>query len=494
MVKSLTTSPKNIFRTITGSSSSNNKSNTIETHVTTHYNHYSRSVDSNQYFQPVNRPEVRTLKQSDFTPMMTRPQEASSTTASATVVTITAASTMSSSTSNGITMNSKYISTTLPSGGDAMLSSYCSTTTTATTASSSSSEMLDQRCTSTSRYEYNNDSNHCQNYRNNQLNGNGMDATMTPYLQHKQHGHLANDMPKYENTYQYAATTMTTSSSSSSSAIAMHSGPHNDALTMNGKYTIGKSNGMEYDGDAMPEGRYGKILAPNHHPHPNSMVAGHQHQQIANNNQHDRYNANGQYQQQSLSPVPTAMTRHNRIIIDNNSVNNINNNINNNNNNNNKHTTTAIAVAATAMHSSRTNNDYGNRCMSPKPMKSATINNSIMGKSSGNVSPMLVRPTPPLPPSSSAVHSNNSKDVVTNGNGLLRVAAHQSHRTTSGNHNHPLAHLIGSLSSPESAYSTGYSTDGTSPGELKLFLFFHHYIIYQFSHDRPNWKIAFWHE
>lgn len=31
--------------------------------------------------------------------------------------------------------------------------------------------------------------------------------------------------------------------------------------------------------------------------------------------------------------------------------------------------------------------------------------------------------------------------------------------------NHQLAHMINSLSSPESAYSTGYSTDGTSPGK-----------------------------
>ncbi|CAD7077277.1 unnamed protein product [Hermetia illucens] len=30
--------------------------------------------------------------------------------------------------------------------------------------------------------------------------------------------------------------------------------------------------------------------------------------------------------------------------------------------------------------------------------------------------------------------------------------------------NHPMGHVINSLSSPESAYSTGYSTDGTSPG------------------------------
>lgn len=33
--------------------------------------------------------------------------------------------------------------------------------------------------------------------------------------------------------------------------------------------------------------------------------------------------------------------------------------------------------------------------------------------------------------------------------------------------NHPLAHVINSLSSPESAYSTGYSsTDGTSPSGI----------------------------
>lgn len=35
--------------------------------------------------------------------------------------------------------------------------------------------------------------------------------------------------------------------------------------------------------------------------------------------------------------------------------------------------------------------------------------------------------------------------------------------------NHQLGHVINSLSSPESAYSTGYSTDGTSPsGEYFL--------------------------
>lgn len=40
---------------------------------------------------------------------------------------------------------------------------------------------------------------------------------------------------------------------------------------------------------------------------------------------------------------------------------------------------------------------------------------------------------------------------------------------SSGGSHHPLAHAImNSLSSPESAYSTGYSTDGTSPGTCKL--------------------------
>lgn len=39
-----------------------------------------------------------------------------------------------------------------------------------------------------------------------------------------------------------------------------------------------------------------------------------------------------------------------------------------------------------------------------------------------------------------------------------------THLTAPGGTPHQLAHMINSLSSPESAYSTGYSTDGTSPG------------------------------
>ncbi len=46
-----------------------------------------------------------------------------------------------------------------------------------------------------------------------------------------------------------------------------------------------------------------------------------------------------------------------------------------------------------------------------------------------------------------------------------------SHLTAPGGGTHQLAHMINSLSSPESAYSTGYSTDGTSPGESIFFNF-----------------------
>lgn len=50
-----------------------------------------------------------------------------------------------------------------------------------------------------------------------------------------------------------------------------------------------------------------------------------------------------------------------------------------------------------------------------------------------------------------------------------------THLTAPGGTPHQLAHMINSLSSPESAYSTGYSTDGTSPGTHYL-----HYSIFRF--------------
>lgn len=47
---------------------------------------------------------------------------------------------------------------------------------------------------------------------------------------------------------------------------------------------------------------------------------------------------------------------------------------------------------------------------------------------------------------------------------MIRGANSGSHAMTSMGPPHQLVHMINSLSSPESAYSTGYSTDGTSPG------------------------------
>ncbi|XP_055379416.1 putative uncharacterized protein DDB_G0282133 isoform X2 [Condylostylus longicornis] len=51
-----------------------------------------------------------------------------------------------------------------------------------------------------------------------------------------------------------------------------------------------------------------------------------------------------------------------------------------------------------------------------------------------------------------------------NGRQNSMIGPTNSQQPPQPNSNHPLAHVINSLSSPESAYSTGYSTDGTSPG------------------------------
>lgn len=51
-----------------------------------------------------------------------------------------------------------------------------------------------------------------------------------------------------------------------------------------------------------------------------------------------------------------------------------------------------------------------------------------------------------------------------NGQGTTPTATHLTPTPS----NHQLAHVINSLSSPESAYSTGYSTDGTSPSGTAL--------------------------
>lgn len=58
---------------------------------------------------------------------------------------------------------------------------------------------------------------------------------------------------------------------------------------------------------------------------------------------------------------------------------------------------------------------------------------------------------------------------------MLRTNRYSNSNTNSTGA-HQLSHVFNSLSSPESAYSTGYSTDGTSPG--RSFFFSYTYIIY----------------
>lgn len=62
---------------------------------------------------------------------------------------------------------------------------------------------------------------------------------------------------------------------------------------------------------------------------------------------------------------------------------------------------------------------------------------------------------------------NNNNVMVRPMNRGASVGPH--HAINSMGPPHQLVHMINSLSSPESAYSTGYSTDGTSPGMLLFF-------------------------
>lgn len=403
MVKSLTTSPKSIFR---------KKSSTLDTHVTTHYNNYSKSVDSNQYNHTV---EVLTLKQSDFTPMAT----------------VTATKSQEST--------SKYASAATVTNQNHTLS-YCSTTTT----SSSSSEMLEQR--TVNRFEYDShsyrgmyDSGRTSGAMHHGLNGGSNIAY------HQTHQPMAN-IAKYDMPYQYVAANngssnnqnhhddanlkATNESARSATTTTTNGGaPRNRCLPKNGSYDEYQNQAHDMNGC---EGRYGKLL--------NRTLNNDSHHSIAtnaNNNQsqqtHDRYNANVQYQ-----PQPSKL------------INGIDNCTNNN-------STIQLHVAKA--------NGYSNFTppLPPPSSTTSTMGNGMpphgkMGPvvyGNGTVTTVVTRPPP-------------NKDGV-NGNGYLRGPPPSHHRYSNGHltapGNHPLAHLIGSLSSPESAYSTGYSTDGTSPGK-----------------------------
>lgn len=121
-----------------------------------------------------------------------------------------------------------------------------------------------------------------------------------------------------------------------------------------------------------------------------------------------------------------------------------------------------------------------------------------------STSPLLQHQTPPptLNKQSSNLHGNGCDEITlhnqykelvqsrskckqsqartnsvyhhTNGIGAMTTTAAAATTTTTATtthltptpSNHQLAHVINSLSSPESAYSTGYSTDGTSPSGI----------------------------
>lgn len=375
--------------------------------MTSHHNSYSKSVDSNQYNHTV---EVVTLKQSDFTPMTTimttKSQE---------------------STSKFTAANMSNQSHTL---------SYCSTTTT----SSSSSEMLEQR--TVNRFEY--DSHGYRGmYDGGRMNGSALQHSVNggTNIAYQQNHQSVTNMTKYEMPYQYA--------SSKSNQQAHQNDDNQQSITESKRQpsaTIvngcGSRNRTPYDEYQVQthdlngcEGRYGKLLSrtlnnENHH----SMATN------TNNNQaqtHDRYNANVQYQSQ-----PSKL------------INGVDNCTNNN---------STIQLHVTKV------NGYSNFTSLPPSTTAATVSNGISssggkmappmgyGNGGGTVTTVVTRPP--------------NKDGV-NGNGYLRGPP--SHHRYSNGHlaapgNHPLAHLIGSLSSPESAYSTGYSTDGTSPGKIYLF-------------------------
>lgn len=68
-------------------------------------------------------------------------------------------------------------------------------------------------------------------------------------------------------------------------------------------------------------------------------------------------------------------------------------------------------------------------------------------------------------PINSTMHSNIRRPSGEKNRNMLRTNRYSNGSHLSAPGTHQLAHMINSLSSPESAYSTGYSTDGTSPGK-----------------------------
>lgn len=101
------------------------------------------------------------------------------------------------------------------------------------------------------------------------------------------------------------------------------------------------------------------------------------------------------------------------------------------------------------------NHHNGNNNNMSENLQHSVLNDGYAGKSKVNLGQVI----------NSAMHSNIRRPSNEKNRNMLRTNRYSNGSHLSAPGTHQLAHMINSLSSPESAYSTGYSTDGTSPGE-----------------------------
>lgn len=88
------------------------------------------------------------------------------------------------------------------------------------------------------------------------------------------------------------------------------------------------------------------------------------------------------------------------------------------------------------------------------------IRSSTIGSSGNNGNNLLSAAAPTTARFTS--HNNITNTSTTSSMQSIQTVNHQQHLHS---HSQVPPHLVNTLSSPESAYSTGYSTDGTSPGK-----------------------------
>uniref|UniRef100_A0A182MQJ2 Uncharacterized protein n=1 Tax=Anopheles culicifacies TaxID=139723 RepID=A0A182MQJ2_9DIPT len=308
---------------------------------------------------------------------------------------------------------------------------------------------------------------------------------------------------------------------------------------------------------ASGENKYGKLLQQQNPPPKQYGPYYEQQQQPHNgNNNNTHYSSNSQAQVSSTngdaassrhaSPLPArgssactspvqrtpapSSAKSNRII----------NGNNNNNNNNSIHLDGSASGAGkpivsgsslTASFTSKFHKLTGNRSNAPESgntgskLNHVNNNNGTTNSTSAgpyhhhnhhhqqqqyqinNVTTHLHPPTPqPLPPgkqqplsssSSSSSPPPGATQVGTVGSAPSATAVHHLHHPSAHGHHHhhphgPMGHT---LSSPESAYSTGYSTDGTSPGKCvtdQLFLSIYRSLLFLFPTTTMT-TMAFYH-